>query len=69
LKRAKGGTHASPAYRTRGIRPENKRVMMQKITEAVDQAYHIGAWFRCAVLQCLRSADSLDEESKQWQSQ
>jgi len=43
--------------------------MMQKITEAVDQAYHIGAWFRCAVLQCLRSADSLDEESKQWQSQ
>ena len=25
-----------------GIRPEKKRVMMQKITEAVDEAYHIG---------------------------
>jgi len=24
-----------------GIRPEKKRVMMQKITEAVDEAYHI----------------------------
>jgi len=23
-----------------GIRPEKKRVMMQKITEAVDEAYH-----------------------------
>jgi hypothetical protein len=25
-----------------GIRPEKKRVMMQKITEAIDEAYHIG---------------------------
>ena len=25
-----------------GIRPETKRVMMQKITEASDEAYHIG---------------------------
>ena len=25
-----------------GIRPEKKRVTMQKITEAVDEAYHIG---------------------------
>jgi hypothetical protein len=25
-----------------GIRPEKKRVMMQKITEAVEEAYHIG---------------------------
>lgn len=25
-----------------GIRPEKKRVMMQKLTEAVDEAYHIG---------------------------
>jgi hypothetical protein len=25
-----------------GIRPERKRVMMQKITEAIDEAYHIG---------------------------
>ena len=25
-----------------GIRPEKKRVMMQKITEAVDEAYQIG---------------------------
>jgi hypothetical protein len=25
-----------------GIRPEKKTVMMRKITEAVDQAYHIG---------------------------
>jgi len=25
-----------------GIRPEKKRVMMQKITEAVDEAYDIG---------------------------
>ena len=25
-----------------GIRLEKKRVMMQKITEAVDEAYHIG---------------------------
>jgi len=25
-----------------GICPEKKRVMMQKITEAVDEAYHIG---------------------------
>jgi len=24
-----------------GIRPEKKRVMMQKITEAIDEAYHI----------------------------
>ncbi len=24
-----------------GIRPEKKRAMMQKITEAVDEAYHI----------------------------
>lgn len=25
-----------------GIRPEKKRVMMQKITEAIEEAYHIG---------------------------
>ena len=25
-----------------GIRPEKKTVMMRKITEAVDEAYHIG---------------------------
>ena len=25
-----------------GIRPGKKRVMMQKITEAIDEAYHIG---------------------------
>ena len=25
-----------------GIRPEKKSVMMRKITEAVDEAYHIG---------------------------
>ena len=25
-----------------GIRPEKKRMMMQKITEAVEDAYHIG---------------------------
>ena len=25
-----------------GIRPEKKRIMMQKITEAVEDAYHIG---------------------------
>ena len=25
-----------------GIRPEKKRVMVQKITEAIDLAYHIG---------------------------
>ena len=25
-----------------GIRPEKKRVMVQKITEAIDEAYHIG---------------------------
>ena len=25
-----------------GIRPEKKRVMMEKITEAIDEAYHIG---------------------------
>ena len=25
-----------------GIAPEKKRVMMQKITEAIDEAYHIG---------------------------
>ena len=25
-----------------GIRPEKKRVMMQRITEAIDEAYHIG---------------------------
>ena len=25
-----------------GIRPEKKRVMMQKLTEAIDEAYHIG---------------------------
>ena len=25
-----------------GIRPEKKRVMLQKITEAIDEAYHIG---------------------------
>ena len=25
-----------------GIRPEKKRIMMQKITEAVDEAYQIG---------------------------
>ena len=25
-----------------GIRPDKKRVMMQKITEAIDEAYHIG---------------------------
>ena len=25
-----------------GIRPEKKRVMMQKITQAIDEAYHIG---------------------------
>ena len=26
-----------------GIRPEKKRAMMQKISEAIDEAYHIGA--------------------------
>jgi len=25
-----------------GIRPERKRLMMQKITEAIDEACHIG---------------------------
>jgi hypothetical protein len=25
-----------------GIRPETKRKMMQKLTEAIDEAYHIG---------------------------
>jgi phenylpyruvate tautomerase PptA (4-oxalocrotonate tautomerase family) len=25
-----------------GIRPETKRRMMQKLTEAIDEAYHIG---------------------------
>lgn len=25
-----------------GIRPEKKRVMMEKITEAIDEGYHIG---------------------------
>ena len=25
-----------------GIRPEAKRKMMQKLTEAIDEAYHIG---------------------------
>jgi len=35
--------NASPVYRSAsGIRPEKKRAMMQKITEAVDEAYHIG---------------------------
>lgn len=25
-----------------GIRPEKKRVLMRKLTEAIDEAYHIG---------------------------
>jgi phenylpyruvate tautomerase PptA (4-oxalocrotonate tautomerase family) len=25
-----------------GIRPESKRTMMKKLTEAIDEAYHIG---------------------------
>jgi len=25
-----------------GIRPEKKRIMMRKLTEAIDEAYHIG---------------------------
>jgi hypothetical protein len=37
-----------------GIRPEAKRKLVQKLTEAIDEAYHIGrhpgaTWLCCAV--------------------
>ena len=45
LSEVRRGGHFVPVLfieAPQGIRPEKKSVMMRKITEAVDEAYHIG---------------------------